>query len=63
MVKILFSSLRALLANAKSRRDLAIENLVLRQQAAVLKRSVKRPNLTMADGAFWAFVSRRWARW
>ena len=63
MVKILFSGLRALLASAKSRRDLAVENLVLRQQLAVLKRSVKRPKLTMADRAFWAFVSRRWARW
>jgi len=34
---------RCLISAFKTRRDLALENLVLRQQLAVLRRSVKRP--------------------
>jgi hypothetical protein len=57
----------ALLATArsslKSRRELALENLALRHQLAVLKRTSKRPALTHADRAFWVALSRVWAGW
>ncbi len=52
-----------LLSVFKTRRQLLFENLVLRQQLAVLNRSVKRPQLTRADRLFWVMVSRVWRHW
>ena len=46
-----------------SRTRLAVENLALRQQLAVLKRSVKRPRLRRRDRFFWAWLSRIWTEW
>ena len=43
--------------------DLAVENLALRQQLAVLKQSVKRPKLRPRDRVFWAWLSRLWPKW
>jgi transposase InsO family protein len=63
MTRILLSFICALLRSTKSRRELALENLVLRQQLAVLKRSVKRPKLTASDRAFWSILLRWWPRW
>ena len=40
--------LRSLRSAFKSRRGLALENLALRQQLAVLKQSVRRPRLSQA---------------
>ena len=42
---------------------LAIENLALRQQVAVLRRSVKRPKLRSRDRIFWVWLSRIWSHW
>ncbi len=47
----------------KSRASLAAENLALRQQLAVFKRSVKRPQLRRRDRIFWAWLSRLWPDW
>jgi transposase InsO family protein len=59
--------LHALLATARSslrsQRELALENLALRQQLAVLKRRTKRPKLSTADRAFWVVLSRLWPDW
>ena len=46
-----------------SRTTLALENLALRQQLAVLQRSVKRPTLRRRDRAFWMWLSRLWTDW
>jgi hypothetical protein len=46
-----------------SRARLAVENLALRHQLAVLKRSVKRPRLRPRDRLFWAWLSRVWTEW
>jgi len=43
--------------------DIAMENLALRQQLAVMKRSVKRPKLRTTDRMFWILLSRFWSRW
>ena len=46
-----------------SRRDLIIENAMLRQQLIVLKRQVKRPQLTQGDRlrlVFLAMLTRSW---
>jgi putative transposase len=63
MTNILLSFVGTLLTSAKSRRELAVENLVLRQQLAVLKRSVKRPKITATDRVFWSLVLRWWPKW
>ncbi|RLB49820.1 MAG: integrase [Deltaproteobacteria bacterium] len=59
--------LYALLATARSslkpQRELALENLALRQQLAILHRKTKRPKLTKADRAFWVVLSRLWPDW
>ncbi len=61
MQGMIIAPLVAIVASAasvfKNQRALALENLALRQQVALLKRSVKRPQVTWADRAFWiAFV-------
>jgi hypothetical protein len=53
----------ASLAFVKTRRQLAIEVLVLRHQLGVIRRSVKRPRLSDADRGLWVLLSRNWARW
>src|SRR5450432_4160600 len=45
------------------RAALAAENALLRQQIAVLRRSVKRPRLCARDRALWVMVSRLWRGW
>ena len=47
------SLVRALISTFKARRELALENVALRQQLAVLRRSVKRPRLSKVDRGFW----------
>jgi hypothetical protein len=42
----------------KERTQLALENIALRQQLAVYKRSVKRPNIKDGDRIFWMTVMR-----
>lgn len=42
----------------KSRRQLLLENLALRQQVTMLRKSVKRPRATVADKLFWILFSR-----
>ena len=55
--------LRSLRSAFKTRRGLAIENLVLRQQLAVLKQSVRRPRLSQDDRRFWVLLRRIWSEW
>jgi hypothetical protein len=54
--------LYALLANARSslkpQRELALQNLALRPQLAIVQRKTKHPNLTNTDRAFWAALCR-----
>src|ERR1035441_1570313 len=47
----------------RSRGNLVLENLVLRQQLAVLKRRRPRPRLVLVDKLFWVTVSRFWSGW
>ena len=59
----LFALLRAGVSSLKSKRELALENLALRQQLAVYKRKAKRPKLTNADRFFWMALMRWWPKW
>ncbi len=47
----------------KSRHQLTLENLALRQQLAMLKPSVKRPQVSHADRLFWVLFSRYVEGW
>src|SRR5271166_4824712 len=46
-----------------SRAALTVENLALRQQLAVLRRSVRRPRLRQRDRLFWTILARCLAGW
>src|ERR1019366_9083079 len=58
-----FAIVGALLAARRPRASLVAENLVLRQQLAILRRANPRPRLRPIDRAFWVVVSRVWSRW
>jgi hypothetical protein len=47
----------------RSRVTLELENVALRHQLNVLKRSVKRPRLTPADRYLWVVLARVWKNW
>ena len=47
----------------KSRHQLVLENLALRQQVTMLRQSVKRPRATVADKLFWILFSRHVDGW
>ncbi len=47
----------------RSRRRLLLENLVLRQQLATLKRRHRRARLDLVDKLFWVAVRRFWSGW
>jgi hypothetical protein len=47
----------------RTHRELALENLALRQQLAVSKARQPRPRLTEIDRIFWVLLSRLWTGW
>lgn len=63
MIKWLSIFLHSLASLTRTRRDLAYENLLLRQQLAVLKEKGVRPQLSATDRSFWVLVYRVWPRW
>lgn len=63
MIKWLSVFMRAMISALRARRDLAVENLLLRQQPAVYKQHQRRPRLTDADRRFWAIIASIWPRW
>ena len=60
IIQSIFLLLRALFMG---RAAVAVENLALRQQVAVLKKSVKRPKLRPRDRVFWTWLVRVWPDW
>jgi hypothetical protein len=52
MFNLLLALLHTAHSSFKSRRHLALENLALRQQLAMLKQSVKRPRVSPIDLSF-----------
>jgi len=63
MFSLLFLWMGALIRLFRSRGNLVFENLVLRQQLAVLKRRRPRPSLSFFDKLFWIAVRRFWSKW
>src|SRR5215467_1577085 len=63
MLRLLFSLLWWWASFFRSRRDLALEIISLRQQLIVLKRKNQRPRLSQWDRLFWVVLRRFWSRW
>jgi hypothetical protein len=63
MIALLYALLATARSSLKSQRELALENLALRQQLAILLRDSKRPKLRKADRAFWVALLRLWTGW
>src|SRR3989449_3910904 len=63
MITLLLYLLRLLPFLCDGRRQLALENLALRQQLAVYKRMARRPRLLRSDCLFWVLLARVWVGW
>src|SRR3989442_10030632 len=63
MVRWLGILVRTLRSTVRTQRELALENLALRQQVAVWKVRQPRPQLTATDRIFWVVLSRLWKNW
>jgi hypothetical protein len=63
MLRLLYALLATARSSLRLQRELALENLALRQQLAILKQESKRPKLNKADRAFWVALSRLWPDW
>jgi putative transposase len=63
MVRWLGILLRTFRSAVRTRRELALENLALRQQLAVWKARQPRPRLMEMDRIFWIVLSRLWKNW
>ena len=63
MFSLLLLWIGALIRPFRSRGNLVLENLVLRQQLAVLKRRHRRPSIGPLDKLFWVVVRRFWSGW
>src|SRR2546429_9720178 len=63
MVTLLLHLLRLLPMLCSGHHQVALENLALRHQLAVYKKTVNRPKLPSSDRLFWVALSRVWAGW
>jgi putative transposase len=63
VLSLLITVLAAARSALRTRGALALENLALRQQLAVLRRRCPRPPLDWTDRLFWVALSRAWSRW
>lgn len=63
MLHLLSLALRMLGSGLQSRRKLMLENLALRHQLTVLRRSVPRPRLRSSDRLLWVLLQRFWSGW
>jgi putative transposase len=63
MRRLLYALLATARSSLKPQRELALENLALRQQLAIVQRKTKRPKLTKADRAFWVALCGLWPDW
>jgi putative transposase len=63
MLTALVVALRSLALICGGHRAVALENLALRQQLAVFKRTVRRPQLRHRDRLFWMLLANTWRDW
>src|SRR5260221_6896890 len=63
MLAALVGALRSFGLICGGHRAVALENLALRQQLAVFKRTVRRPQLRHRDRLFWMLLAKAWRDW
>src|SRR6058998_3686876 len=63
MITLLLHLLRLLPFLCGGHRQLALENLALRHQLAVYRRTAARPKLHPTDRLFWVGLARLWTGW
>src|SRR5438445_10198592 len=63
MIRWLGIFLGTLRTAVRTRRELALESLALRQQLSIWKARQPRPRLTEMDRIFWVVLSRLWKNW
>src|SRR6202171_2185106 len=62
-MSLVLALLGAARAALRTHTNLALENLALRQQLALLRHRSKQPRFGRLDRAFWVWLSRRCAGW
>ncbi len=62
MLRLLVALLPTLRSAMRSRRDLVVENLALRQQLVTLA-ARRHPDIRPADRVFWILLRRFWSGW
>src|ERR1700722_8862859 len=63
MLGLIWGALTWLRSFIRSRHDLGLEIVALRQQLMVLKRQTKRAHLRRSDRLFWVLLRRAWSLW
>jgi len=63
MLTLALATWTTLTASTRSRTDLLLEIMALRQQLGIYQRQVGRPRLRRVDRLFWIWLCRHWARW
>ena len=63
MFDLFATILRVLICGFQSRHQLPLENLALRHQLTVLRRSFPRARLKRADRFLWVLLLRSWSGW
>ncbi len=63
MLAALVVLLRSLGLICSGHRVVALENVALRQQLAVFRRTVRRPQLRTSDRLFWVLLAKAWQDW
>ena len=63
MTRLLLAFLSWFGAFFRSRHDLGLDLVALRQQVGVLKRKTPRPQLSLCDRLFWLGLRRWWSKW
>jgi hypothetical protein len=63
MLHLLCAVFAAARSSLRPQRELALENLALRQQLAILQRKTKRPKLNNTDRTFWVALCSLWPHW
>ncbi len=62
MVRVVAVAIQSLVSLVRSRRELLLENLALRQQLATIVQKA-HPRIRVADRVFWVALRRVWSRW
>jgi hypothetical protein len=63
MISFFIDFLTCLSALFRSRYNLGLKILALRQQLGILKRKIPRPRLQLQDRIFWILLRRLWPAW